>query len=86
MVQQKQIRLGTMRFQVRSLVLLSELRIWRCHELWCRHALDPVLLWLWYRPAAVTLIQLLAWEPPYVMSVALKRKKKEKRKLAHECL
>ena len=36
MVQQKQIRLGTMSFQVQSLALLSGLRIWLCHELWCR--------------------------------------------------
>ena len=35
-VHQKQIRLGTMKLQVRSLTLLSELRVWRCHELWCR--------------------------------------------------
>ena len=25
-----------MRMQVRSLASLSGLRIWRCHELWCR--------------------------------------------------
>ena len=35
MVQQKQIQLGTMRLQVRSLALLSGLRIWWCRELWC---------------------------------------------------
>ena len=35
-VQQKQIRLGTMRLRVRSLALLSGLRIRRCRELWCR--------------------------------------------------
>jgi len=34
--QQKQIQLGTMRLQVRSLALLSGSRIWHCHELWCR--------------------------------------------------
>ena len=34
--QQKQIQLGTMRLWVRSLASLSGLRIWRCHELWCR--------------------------------------------------
>ena len=34
--QQKQIRLGAMRLQVRSLALLSGVRIWCCHELWCR--------------------------------------------------
>ena len=34
--QQKWIRLGTMRMQVRSLASLSGLRIRCCHELWCR--------------------------------------------------
>ena len=34
------------------------------------------LLWLWCRPAATALIQLLAWEPPYAVGVALKRQKK----------
>ena len=40
---------------------------------WCRLQmhLDPVLLWLWYRPAATVPIQPLAWEPPYAL--ALKR-------------
>ena len=33
MAQQKQIRLGTMRLQVRSLALLSGSRIWHCREL-----------------------------------------------------
>ena len=37
-----------------------------------RHSLDPALLGLWYRPAAVALIQLLAWERPYVTGAALK--------------
>ena len=36
MAQQKQILLVSMRMQVQSLTLLSVLRIWRCHELWCR--------------------------------------------------
>ena len=35
-VQWKQIRLGTMRFRVRSLASLSGLRIRRCRELWYR--------------------------------------------------
>ena len=34
--QWKQILLGTMRLQVRSLASLSGLRIWCCRELWCR--------------------------------------------------
>ena len=29
-----------------------------------RCSLDPVLLWLWYRPAGAAPIQLLAWELP----------------------
>ena len=38
---------------------------------------DPELLWwLWWRPAAVAPIQLLAWEPPYATGAALKKKKK----------
>ena len=36
MAQRKQIQLGTMRLMIRSLVSLSELRIRRCRELWCR--------------------------------------------------
>ena len=35
MVQQKRIRLGTMKFRIPSLALLGELRIQHCHELWC---------------------------------------------------
>ena len=36
MAQREQIQLGTMRFQVQSLALLSGLRIQHCHELRCR--------------------------------------------------
>ena len=44
---------------------------------------DLMLLWLqlWRRPAAVALIQPLAWEPPYVVGVAIKSKKEKKKKL-----
>ena len=42
-----------------------------------RHGLDPA--WLWHRPAAVALIQPVAWEPPHAASVTLKSKKKRKR-------
>ena len=38
------------------------------------------LLWLWHRPAAVALIQPLAWEPPQAVNVNLKSKKKKKKK------
>ena len=41
-----------------------------------RCGLDLVLLWLWCRPVAVALIQLLAQELPYATDVAMKKKKK----------
>ena len=40
-----------------------------------RRRSDPTRLWLWWRPAAAALIQLLAWERPYAAGVAVKRKK-----------
>ena len=40
-----------------------------------RRGLDPALLWLWRRPAAVALIRPLAWESPYASGAALKNKK-----------
>ena len=40
---------------------------------------DPVLLWLWYRPAATALVGALAWELPYAASVAQKSQKKKKK-------
>ena len=45
-----------------------------------RYWLDPVLLWLWYRLAAVAPVQTLAWELPYAAHVALKRKNKKEKK------
>ena len=59
-----------------------------CSELWCRlqtcgvgcrHGLELVLLWLWYRPVTMAPIRPLAWEPPYATDVALKRPKKKKK-------
>ena len=38
-----------------------------------------MLLWLWYRLAAVAPIQPLAWEPPYAMGTALKRQKQKQK-------
>ena len=46
----------------------------------CRCGLDMALLWLWCRPAAVTLIRLLAWEYPEAAGAALKSKIKTERK------
>ena len=45
-----------------------------------RHSSDPVLLWLWQRPATTASIQPLPGESPYAAGEALKRQKKEKRK------
>ena len=76
MVQQKRIQLGTMSLRVRSLASLSGLRIQLAvsYGVGHRHGSDLVLLWLWCRPAAVVLIQPLAWEPPYATGVTLKSK------------
>ena len=41
---------------------------------------DLVLPWLWCRPAAIVLTQLLAWELPHAVGVALKSKKKNQTK------
>ena len=43
----------------------------------CRHGSDPVLLQLWYRPAATALIGPLAWETPYAAAAALEKTKKK---------
>ena len=46
-----------------------------------RHGSDLVLVWLWYRPAAIAPIGPLAWDPLYAAGAALKsKKKKEKEK------
>ena len=80
MVQQKWIRLGTMRLWVWPLASLSKLRIGIAVSCGVGHRLssDLVLLWLWYRAAAVAPFRPLAWEPPYAAGVALKRPKKKK--------
>ena len=48
---------------------------WPCSAVSCgighRRGLD--LAWLWHRPVAIALIQLLAWEPPYAADAALKK-------------
>ena len=66
---------------VRSLASLSGLRIWRCHELWCRPQ-----MWLGsVMPVALVKasgynsdLGTLAWEPPYALGVALKDKTKKR--------
>ena len=78
MAQQKQIQLETMRLQVQSLASLSGLRIHVAMSCGVgrRRSSDPVLLWLWYRLAAVAPIRPIAWEPPYVAGTALQKEKK----------
>ena len=45
-----------------------------------RQGSDPMLLWLWCKPAAAAPIQPLAWELPYVADVAPQKKTKGKKK------
>ena len=45
----------------------------------CRRSSDPLLLWLWHRPAATALIGPLAWEPPYVAEMAQEMAKRQKK-------
>ena len=44
----------------------------------CRRGLDPALLWLWHRLAAVTPIRLPAWKTLYALGAALKNKQTKK--------
>ena len=47
---------------------------------------DPILLWLWCRPAATARILPLARELPYAVGAALKRQKKKKKKKSNTTL
>ena len=47
----------------------------------CRHSSDLALLWLWCRPPGVALIRPLAWEAPYAVDAALKKKRKKNHNL-----
>ena len=49
-----------------------------------RRGLDLALLWLRCGLAAVTPIRSLAWEPPYAVSVATKKSRKENKKTSEE--
>ena len=69
-----------MRMWFQSLALLSELKIQCCCELWCKSQMwlgshVAVAMVEFRRPAAAALILPLAWELPYALGVALKRKK-----------
>ena len=45
-----------------------------------RRGLDPTLLWLWHRPAAIAPIRPLAWEPPHAAGAALEKTDKQTNK------
>ena len=45
-----------------------------------RRGLDPALLWLWSRVAAEAQIGPLAWELPYALGEAYRKKDKKKKK------
>ena len=77
MVQRKWIWLETTRLQFPSLASLGGLRISIAVSCGIGHrcSSDPALEWFWHRPAAATPVELLAWEPPYVTGVGLKRQK-----------
>ena len=70
-------QLASMKTRVWSPASLRELRIQHCVSCGVGHRCDsdPALLWLWRRPVAIALTVPLDWEPPYALSVALKRQK-----------
>ena len=67
-----------MGMQAQSQASLSGLRIRvvASHSVGHRGGSDPVLLWLWGRPAAAAVMEPLARKFPYVTDTALERKKK----------
>ena len=74
------------KFRVRSLALLSGLRIRLCRELWCRlqTRLGSHIAVALAQAGSYSSDSTLAWEPPYAVGVALeKAEKKKKRILAH---
>ena len=77
-----------MRISVPSLASLSGLRICCCCELWCRLQtwLGPNVAMAVTRPAAVTLIQLPAWEPHMPLVWPRKEKKASKQTLIFRSL
>ena len=81
-VQWKRIRLGNLRLWVRSLTLLSGLRIQCCQELWCR---ITNVAQIWHccgcdvSQRAIAPIKPPAWEPPYTAGVALKKKTEDQK-------
>ena len=80
MAQWEQNQLVSMRAQVRSLALLSRLRISiaTCCGPGLRCGTDLVFPWLLHRLAAAPLIGPLAWELPSAIGMALKKNTSKK--------
>ena len=72
-----------MKLRVRSLALLSGLRIGVAVSCGVgrRQGSGPTMLWLWRRLEAIALIRPLAWEPPCATGAAQKRQKKKKKRI-----
>ena len=51
----------------------------------CRRGSDPLLLWLWHRPAATAPIRPLGWESPYAAGAAQEMAKRLKKKRRSPC-
>jgi len=83
-------QLGSMRMQVWPLAPLTvgqRPNVAMSCGVGCRCGSNPVLLWLWCRPAATALSQPLAWDFPYAMGGILKKDKtKTKTKKPHQLL
>ena len=45
----------------------------------CKHGLDPTLLWLLDRPAAIAPVRPLAWEPPTAVGAAPEKAQRTKK-------
>jgi len=69
-----------MRFQVRSLALLSGSSVAMSCGVGRRCGSDLVLLWLCCRLAATALIRPVAWKRSYAVGVALEKAKSQKKK------
>ena len=77
--QWKQTELVSMRMRVQSLTSLSGLRIWCCHELWCRLQMQ-IGSHVAVAGSCSSDSTPRAWALPYATPAALKKKGKKKKK------
>ena len=71
----KESNIVFMKMQVSSLAWILRSNVAKGCGIGHRCGLDPTLSWLWYRPAAATLIRPLAWELAFAAGAALKKLK-----------